>query len=82
MVSPVVTSFEEILISNIGGFGKAQVLVLFACMTIQFFCSWSMLMTSFTAMEPDWWSESIVHNTTSKWYPESDAKQVIFIEGE
>ena len=59
-------SYQEVLVSSIGEFGRVQGLIVFACNAPEFIGAWSMIMMSFAGAQPDWWKISNVFNTTSK----------------
>ena len=60
-------SYQEVLVSSIGEFGRVQGLIVFACNAPEFIGAWSMIMMSFAGAQPNWWKSSVVFiNTTSK----------------
>ena len=59
-------SYQEVLVSSIGEFGRVHGLTVFACNAPEFIGAWSMIMMSFAGAQPDWWKTSNVFNTTCK----------------
>ena len=59
-------SYQEVLVSSIGEFGRVQGLIVLACNAPEFIGAWSMIMMSFAGAQPNWWKSSVVFNTTSK----------------
>ena len=59
-------SYQEVLVSSIGDFGRVQGLIVLACKAPEFIGAWSMIMMSFAGAQPNWWKTSFVFNTTGK----------------
>ena len=59
-------SYQEVLVSSIGDFGRVQGLIVLACKAPEFIGAWSMIMMSFAGAEPDWWKITHKFNKTSK----------------
>ena len=59
-------NYQEVLLSSIGEFRRAEGLIVFGCNAPEFIGAWSMIMMSFAGAQPDWWTTSVVFNTTSK----------------
>ena len=59
-------SYQEVLVSSIGDFGRVQGLIVLACKLPEFIGAWSMIFMSFGGAQPDWWKITHQFNETSK----------------
>ena len=60
------STYQEIMVKSIGGFGKSQLFIVLGCALPKFFAAWSMIMMSFAGAQPKWWINTIYVNQTSK----------------
>ena len=59
-------SYQEVLVSSIGDFGRVQGLIVLACKAPEFIGAWSVIMMSFAGAQPKWWKITHKFNKTSK----------------
>ena len=60
-------SYQEVLVSSIGDFGRVQGLIVLACKAPEFLGVWSMIMISFAGAQPKQWE--ITHNFPQMFHP-------------
>ena len=62
---PSLTSYQEIIVSSIGNFGRWQAFLIVAMMVPKIFVCWSIVSVSFTFGKTDWWKETVAMDSES-----------------